>query len=532
MSHSGLKVRARLASWRSAFAGACFLVVALGGCGRGHDHERARDSSITVLTLGDERDLGPAEDRPSKFLVFLPLVARNAKGELEGRLAESWEHSPDYRTWTIHLRKDVHWQDGVPVTAHDIKFTMDLLSNPDAGWESPGAYSVTILDESTYTVTYHQGADGSPLDDYTVYYPKHLLEKLDPKKFYEWEFWTQPVGDGPYRYVRHVPKTMIELQANPNYYRGKPKIERVVLKFGDTFASGSVTELLSGNVDAVDFVNWTNVLKLAGDPRFRVYDSVEPLGIIKAILWNHRYSMFRDPRVRRALTLAINRQELQQVLSYPEKIPIFDVPYAPDQLLRRELPEPLPYEPEQAKRMLDEAGWRVADGDRIRHKGGKRFHFTALVPSLFGADKAAVYIQAQLGQVGIQMDIANLDREAGLERLKTGEFEAAIFAISPWVEGDRGYQAFFGEHSLIGYSNPRVLTLLEKAAATSDPDEADRVYRELWPIFEADVPVTFYSPAVFGTIARRRVRGLDSCPHRGDVLWCMENLWLDDRGDQ
>ena len=73
----------------------------------------------------------------------------NENGALEGRLAKSWEHSPDYRSWTIHLRTDVRWHDGVPVTAHDVKFTLDLLSHPDVLQESPDAYTVTVLDDST-----------------------------------------------------------------------------------------------------------------------------------------------------------------------------------------------------------------------------------------------------------------------------------------------------------------------------------------------------------------------------------------------
>lgn len=74
------------------------------------------------------------------------------------------------------------------------------------------------------------------------------------------------MGNGPCRHVRNVPKTMMELEANPDYYRGRPKIAKVVLKWGDTSASGSVTELLSGNVDAVPYVRRADVLMLARDP--------------------------------------------------------------------------------------------------------------------------------------------------------------------------------------------------------------------------------------------------------------------------
>ena len=86
---------------------------------------------------------------------------------------------------------------------------------------------MTVLDDSTYTITYHKGVlAGSPFNYYTVFYPRHLLEGLDPTEFSNWDFWTHPVGNGPYRYVRHIPKTMIEFEANPDYFLGQPKIER------------------------------------------------------------------------------------------------------------------------------------------------------------------------------------------------------------------------------------------------------------------------------------------------------------------
>jgi peptide/nickel transport system substrate-binding protein len=256
------------------------LALAALGCRR---PSTDRDSTLTVAWSGGEQMVWLFTDDSTMFLVFLPLVARNADGELEGRLAERWEHSPDYRIWTVHLRQGVRWHDGVPVTAHDIKFTLDLLSDPDVLYAQPGGYAVTVLDDATYTIEYHhlladEVGKGSPLDDYTVYYPKHLVQQLvpvpyDPERdFGNWEWWSHPVGNGPYRFVRHLPQTMMEFEANPDYYRGKPSIERVVVKF----TSSDVTELLSGNVDAVNFVARESLLPLSEDDRFRAYHSSNP----------------------------------------------------------------------------------------------------------------------------------------------------------------------------------------------------------------------------------------------------------------
>lgn len=415
-------IAARLCGW------IYLLALAAVGCSRDRERARTAPSTITVFYF-EEAALSPSWDMSAKFLVFLPLVAENAKGELGSRLADRWEHSPDYRDWTVHLRKDVRWHDGVPVTAHDIKFTLDLLSHPAVLKVPPDAFSITVLDDSTYRITCHKQPTGSPLDGWSVYYPKHLLEKRDPKDFYKWDFWTRPVGNGPYRYLRGLPRTMMEFEGNPDYYRGKPRIERVVLKFGEL----SVIEILSGNVDVLPYVPPMDLLKIKGDPRLRVYRYLGPGegGIPKAILWNQRRPLFRDATVRRALTLAINRRELHQALNLPEGAPIFDVLFTKEHFRRGEIPDPLPYDPEQAKRLLEEAGWRDTDGDGLREREGKPFRFTLRTTAAEGGDRPAVFIQAQLRRVGIQVDIQILDWNAHDQRVRDGDFEAAIFRRFP-----------------------------------------------------------------------------------------------------
>ncbi len=499
------------------------LTVDAMGCGRGGKRRLTSRSTITVLHPIDERGLGPAWEMPSKLLVFLPLAVRNAAGDMEGRLAERWEHSADYRTWTIHLRKSVRWHDGVPVTAHDIKFTLDLLTQTSVLWVPPGALSVTVLDDHTYTLTYHRRVYYTPLDGYTSYYPKHLLEKLDPKEFLDWEFWTHPVGNGPYRYVRTVAKTMIELEANPDYFRGKPRIERVVLKFGGEGES-PLPDLMSANVDAA-YVNQTDLFKMAGDPRFRVYYSIIPRNTTM-IVWNQRQPLFRDPKVRRALTLAINRRELHQVLDLPQETPVFDGFATDRQFQRGELPEALTYDPAQAKRLLDEDGWRDLDGDGVRERNGRAFRFTALVATLEGGDRPAVFVQAQLRRLGIQMDVQMLDLAAGRQRVKAGAFEAAIVGVHDIATpGWFDHLAFF--RSPLGSGSPELVKLVEAVQATMNPAEVDRLYRELAPIFRAELPMTFLYPQVAGMVAHRRVRGLSS-PHRASPVRYIEDLWLED----
>ncbi|MHC4632955.1 MAG: ABC transporter substrate-binding protein [Planctomycetota bacterium] len=509
----------------------CLCMVVLAGlhCRRRSDRASVQESKITIWSEADERILGPSRDENAKFLVFLPLVSLDEDREPQGRLAQRWEHSPDYREWTFHLRQDVRWHDSVPVTADDIKFSMELLSHPDVllsySWLDA---KITARDDYTLAITFSKPTD--PLDWWDVYYPKHLLEDLDPKRIASWKFWTEPVGNGPYRYVRHVPRTMIELEANPDYYLGKPKIERVVFKFG----GNPLIELLSGNVDLVSEFNPIDIPKVAEDERFRVYHSVWS-GWINAIWWNHRHPFFGDSRVRRALTLAINRRELHQVLNLPDDLPIFDVVCTGRQFRRGELPEPLPYDPELAKQLLEEGGWHDEDRNGIRERAGQEFRFTAIVTGTAGADdrsvQVATYIQDQFRRVGVRMEIQPFARGAGL---RGRDFEARFGNFLNGMGSEITYHgiiSFFGagqEESLIGYENPEVIALLEEAKKTTVPEEREPIYQKLMPIIRADVPVTFLYPQVKTEVAHRRIRGLSSGYFRPFAQGDMEHLWIEE----
>ena len=504
----------RIASARW-MVGLCVCFVALAGihCSRG-DRRHADGSTLTVLFDGDEW-------RWPRSIVFLQMALPDENGEMQGRLAKSWDHSPDYRTWTYHLRTDVRWHDGVPVTAHDVKFTMDLLSHPDVLERTPGSYSTAVLDDRTFVITYNKGFPPTYPETGAVYFPKHLLEDLDPSEFHSWEFWTLPVGNGAYRYLRHVPKTLMEFEANPDYALGRPKIDRLIIKFG----SPSVTELLSGNVDAVSHFRRgaADVLAIKDDSRFRVYYEIwdDILGL-QVILWNQRNPLFSDPRVRRALTLAINRRELHRVLNMSEDLPIVDVVYTERQYWQGELPEALPYDRELASKLLDQAGWRDLDGDGVRERDGREFRFSLIVDSEWQA--AAVYVEAQLRQAGIRMDITTLETGVARGRMRVGEFDAALELL--WSSVDVLVH-FFGEDSPIGYRNARVTQLLDAAQNTRNPDEMDEIFHGLMSVFGEDLPFTYLVLNVETYVAHRRVKGL-STPFRANPLWSVEHLWIED----
>ena len=509
------------------------LALAAAACRRGGDPAYRRGSTV-IMAVSSVNDIKPDES-DLDFLVFSPLTELDEHGALRPRLAQSWELSPDRLEWTYHLRRDVRWHDGVPVTAHDVKFTLDLVSHPDVDQYSFGA--VTVVDDYTVTVRVHRFQDdwGDNINADIVFYPKHLLEGLDPKKFMDWEFWTHPVGSGPYRFVRYVPETMMELEANPEYFRGKPKIERVVLKF---VGAAGVTELLSGQVDIVHHGLASQIPRVLADPRFRVHYDV--LFIAWVIFWKHDNPLFRDPRVRRALTLAIDRTECLRILNLPADLPGSDGVFMPRVLFGGKLPAPLPYDPAEANALLDAAGWHDRDGEGVRQRNGRAFHFTATVPSVNDLPDLAVLVQAHLRRVGVQMEIqAVMDTSGVGVRIRSGRWEAAFGYLRPWRDVQK---TTFGQGNVTGYSNLEAFRLIDAAGAASDPDELDRVYGELTEVYRNDLPFTHLVTRAEVHFAHRRVNGLRGW--RSRVLSSarfprfrarpdryMEDLWLDNRSD-
>ncbi|MFN2397084.1 MAG: ABC transporter substrate-binding protein [Gemmatimonadaceae bacterium] len=495
------------------------VAIIAAACGEVAEHAVSPGPSITVAYCCGRDALGPVADASARYLVFLPLTELDTKGERHPRLALRWEHSADGRESTYHLRTDVRWHDGVPVTAHDVKFTLDLLHHPDVGYWPPGAHESTVPNDSTITI---RSANGFGEDDWwQVFYPKHIVERLDPKAFYHWGFWTHPVGNGPYRLVRYVPETMMEFGADTSYPITRPRIRRVVLRF---VQDAALAELLAGGVDAIFESDPGQIAQLSRDPRFTIHHSSAPT-VARALYWKSDHRLFRDVRVRQALTAATDRRLLLSALNLPDTIPITDGPYTSRQFLRHDLPPPLPYDTVKARALLDSAGWRDTDGDGIRDRDGLPFRFTALVRQDPSFDVISVLVQDQLRHVGVKMELETVESELISARVRKGQFEAA-FILSQHLPG--WLRRHFGGETPVGYRNSEVVRLTERALATANSDVMDAIYRELMTIFTSDVPVTFLFPRTESYFVHRRVRGLEG-RYWPDPVQHMEHLWLEER---
>ncbi len=445
------------------------------------------------------------------FLLFLPLATRDSSGNLVPRLARSWETSEDGSEVTYHLRTDVRWHDGVPVTAHDIKYTLDLLAHPEVA--EYAFDSVAALTDSTVLI---QNRQHHYVDD-IVFYPRHLIQGLEPAKFFDWDFWHQPVGNGPYRFARYEPATLIELEANPDFYAGQPAIASVIVRFLGSI-DASLNELLAGRADVAESRYLASRDAVSTDPRYERY--VRYLGATAVLFLNHNLPFFSDPRVRRALVLALDRRALSEAIGLPPDLPIVDALFTVEQLVRGELPHAFAHDPNQARQLLDEAGWVDADGDGRREREGVAARFEILAPPWW--ERSAVLVDAQLADVGIEVELFVADRSVNVERYRRGEFEAAIGFVTPW-----GLGFLQGRDSPSGYGNETYKSLARQARATPSPALRDSLIRETWPHLIRDVPAVFLHPMATQFYVHRRIRGLSS-PWRADAARYMDELWIEE----
>ena len=449
------------------------------------------------------------------------------------RLAERYEWSPDHRTLTFHLRSDVVWSDGVPVDAEDVAWTFAAEKDPDVAWG--GSYTKEQIDRlevvDPHTVRFHftqaylaQLADANE----GVILPKHVWAALPFKQWRSGGVWFRDhlVVDGPFEVESWTPQQELVLRRNPRYFEaGQPRLDRVVVRVLPD-PTTMVTQLLAGTVDYVEQLTPTSAAQVRAAAQARVL--AYPSRQFTAIAWNTKRPLFADAAVRRALTLAIDRQELVDTIwrgaATVSSSPLISSVWAHDRTLA-----PWPYDPEQAKKILAERGWSDHDGDGIADRGGRKFSFelTYNAGNRIRAD-AAVLIQNQLRRAGIEARPRALDHNEMVAENEAHRFDSSIVAWTIDTSLDMSY-AFSTEAIAEGtnfgsYSNPELDRLFATARLQTDPERAKAALVEAQRILHRDQPYTLlWEPQrLDGVAARLR----DVQPNALSAYFNLRQWWI------
>jgi peptide/nickel transport system substrate-binding protein len=424
--------------------------------------------------------------------------------KLEPCLATSDEISPDQLTYTFHLRHDVTWQDGAPLTADDVKYTYDRIQDPKVDDAPIRSYFTTIkscevLDPYTvrFTATERYFKTLEMIGTMAVV-PKHLLEKEGD--FNSAAFNRAPIGTGPYEFVRWDTGTQIVLKRNDHYWGPQNHyLDRIVYRIvQQPYVAAQL--LKKGDVDLIDGVQplqWARELEHSRSME-RLTRQVYDYPAYNYFGFNLRNPLFQDVRVRHAIDLLIPRdQVLQQIYlnQYARATEGYDPPASPN--FNHDIPT-TPYDPAQAAQLLQQAGWALDPADGLLHKGGQTFSFTVNYPSSnANSEKILEIMQESLGRAGIHMDLQGLEFVQLIAKTDDWSFEAVLFGWALDINGDPSQlwsseQAKLKKSSnFIGYQNPEADKLI--AAGRLEYDDAKRavIYRQLQKIIHDDYPVCF-----------------------------------------
>ena len=405
------------------------------------------------------------------------------------RLAESWEIAPDRRSATFTLRSGVRWHDGQPVTADDVVFTVEKVRDPAVQNLTWGALfkdllSVEALDPRTVRARFSK-----PSPDFLEAWrvpilPRHLAGR-DPDLL-TGEYSRHPVGCGPFRFVRYLPDQQIVLEANDDYWDGRPSIDRLIMKIYRDQRT-AYQALLAGELDimAVSSNLWEEARRS------------ERAAHVQAVLyqrfnawtlgWNLSGSnpFFTDPRVRRALVMALDREQFIDSVVHGLARPGITTFHPASAWADPDL-EPWPYDAEQARRLLDEAGWTDDDGDGFRERDGRPFTFTLISPS--GGqqlkDQMAAWQQESWGAIGVRVEIEKLEWQAFRERRNAGQFDvvAGTFLFGPTP--DEQFDLYHSSARATGFNfwgvaDAEIDRLLEAGRNTFELEPRREAYRQL-----------------------------------------------------
>ncbi len=465
------------------------------------------DASIGDASVLNPLLSGDSSSNDINGLVYNGLVKVDKDLRVVGELAKSFEVRRGGLEIVFHLHQGVQWHDGLPFTADDVLFTYQKLRDPTVHTPYSDNFmdvaGVTAPDPYTVRVTYKEPYAPGLLSWSMGIIPKHVYVHGD---FNTHPANRKPIGTGPYRFKEWKTDQYILLEANPNYFEGRPFLSRYIYRI----IPDQAVQFLELRNQTIDTMNLT-------PDQFKAYDAIfenharYQFPAFKYVFmgFNLKNPLFDDVRIRRALAMAINRDQIVQgiTLGLGHRL---SGPYAIRSWAYNNEVEPLPYDPQEAKRLLKVAGWDTGTDGHLQ-KNGRPFRFT-LMTNQGNKVRAlcAEVIQRQLAAIGIAVDVRIIEWSTFLrEYVDKKNFEAIVMGWSTGLDPDNfgiwhSSQHKPGQYNFISYSNPEVDRLLIEGRRTFDVRERTAIYRRLHAVIAADVPYVFlYCPDELQTIHKR-----------------------------
>ena len=499
------------------------LFVVLGITGASAQACPKTGGTATIAQNSEPGNLNPlifptTYDTNIEELVFNTLVAPTADLNYKPELAESWTFSEDKETVTLTLQQGVTWHDGTPLTASDVAFTLRAVAEPNY---NGGAYSqVEVLQGAS---AYHEGKADSisgidVINDHTIaltttevyapilatlagimILPEHIYGKVPIENWQTDETNRSPVGSGPFKFQEFRSGELVSLEANPDYFAGRPCLDRLIVRFGD--ANTMLAALVNGEVDAAP-VPVPSVASVENDPNLTLI-TVEQLSF-DYLGTNLRNPALADQNVRTAMANAINREAIVSGLMSGYGT-VVDTIFPKSHWAYPEDVTPIPYDLEGANGLLDDAGWTMDGG--VRSKDGQALRFRLFYTTGNPVrERSAALIQANLRQLGVELELQSMDfptlvtyilpkDDKGTPRaVEVGDFD--LFMLGFGIERDPSeYLSYFtaagqppNGYNFTGYTDPAGGDLLVEGQRTIDTNARTTLYNDFGRLMREQLP--------------------------------------------
>jgi len=505
---------------RTASRLACATALALGAA-----MGMARAETLVVSMAADPTGFDPEAvmNNTSGFVMatIYDNLVRYKPGtvDVEPGLAESWEIATDGLTYTFHLRKGVKFHDRTPFNAQSFIEGIDRQLNKS----SPNYIYNSGPVESYIDFTYGSVASYRAVDDDTVEFKMKepsagFLASLamvwngvtSPAAFakYGKDFRNHPVGTGPFVFKEWRQRDQVVVDANPDYWKGKPKLDRIVFKeYPDSQAA--LLALRRGEVQIMGDVATQTIASLRGDANLQIL--TQPGLAVSGLAMPNDVGPFTDKRVRQALNYAVDKDAINKALFQGMAVmltsPLPQSQWGFDAALKG-----YAYDPEKAKQLLKEAGVPPGFKVELLAYSSPRGYNPA------GAD-LAVALQGYFKKVGIEADVRKMDMGAYLSTVRSGKYPG-MFLVG-WT-GDNGDpdnfvgELFNSKHMPVGdtahYRNPEVDKLMDEAARVPDHDKRVELYKVIQSRIMDDAPWVFVNSVLQIRAIRKEVKGFQLNP--------------------
>ncbi|MCC8946891.1 peptide/nickel transport system substrate-binding protein [Bradyrhizobium sp. USDA 4518] len=391
--------------------------------------------------------------------IFDTLTTLDDKGEVKPKLALSWEHSEDFKTWTIKLRPGVKFHDGTPFNAQAVKENFDRQKDPAnkcrCAFYITNIISVNPVDDLTVVYNFSDPAVNFPATQ-TIQSSNNVMQSPTAWKTKGDDYNRNPVGTGPYILKSWTAGDRMVLEKNPDYWnKGKPYLDRIVLKpLPD--AQSRFASLQSGEADIIwdDEADADNIIRARKDTSLTVH-TYEGSGAAVAA-FNTKVPPFDDVRVRQALVMALDRTKMSQAITNGLARPASN-PYGDGSWVKCKDDGALPYDVEKAKALIKDYG--------------KPVEFKMLVTATPRGRTGGQVLQQFWKRIGANMEIEQVDQATIPPRAFMRQFQLTPWRIVDLADPDPQMYANFHTGSpvaLANYSNPELDRLLEHARTTAD----------------------------------------------------------------